>query len=52
MVQPSYDMGGLAMEMLIRKMKDGETQNKEVVLEHELVIRESTSQTAGQGRNR
>jgi len=40
--QPNYDMGCIAMEMLIKEMKEGRKDTKEVVVEHELVIREST----------
>ncbi|OPX44050.1 HTH-type transcriptional repressor CytR [Ruminiclostridium hungatei] len=41
-VQPSYDMGCIAMEMLIKEMKEDAKNNREVIIEHELVIREST----------
>ncbi len=45
-VQPSYDMGCIAMEMLIKKMKGVAKSNQEVIIEHELVIRESTVKSA------
>lgn len=40
--QPTYDMGCMAMEQLIKEMKNEEQRKKEIILEHELIIREST----------
>lgn len=45
-IQPNYDMGCVAMEMLIKEMKDGVKNKQEIVLEHELVIRQSTVKSA------
>ena len=40
--QPKYDLGCTAMELLLRKMHDGLKEPVDIVLENELVIREST----------
>lgn len=44
--QPNYDMGCIAMELLIKEMKDNAKNKQEIVIEHELVIRESTVKSA------
>lgn len=41
-VQPTYEMGCTAMEILIKEMKSDTKNIQEIVLEHEVVIREST----------
>lgn len=40
--QPKYDMGCFAMELLLKRIKEGYKESKEVFLEYELIIREST----------
>lgn len=40
--QPNYDMGCIAMNLLIKEMKDGVKNQQEIIVEHELVVREST----------
>lgn len=40
--QPRYDMGKTAMRLLLKKIKDRESADDLVILEHELIIREST----------
>ncbi len=40
--QPKYDMGCVAMELLLKGISGEETMQKTIVLEHELIIREST----------
>lgn len=41
-VQPNYDMGCTAMEVLIKEMSADKKNIQEIILEHELMIREST----------
>ena len=40
--QPTYDIGCTAMKLLLEKMKNSDAGNRKVVLEHSLIIREST----------
>lgn len=40
--QPKYDMGRVAMDLLIRHMTGAQKKAENICLEHELVIREST----------
>lgn len=40
--QPKYDMGCLAMELLLRQIREGYKEHKGTFLEYELIIREST----------
>lgn len=40
--QPQYDMGSIAMNMLLDQIKGKEKKVQQIILEHELVIREST----------
>jgi len=40
--QPKYDLGCAAMEMLLAQIQGKPFETKEVVLEHELIIRQST----------
>lgn len=40
--QPMNDLGGVAMEILLRQIKGENREPENVVLEHELIIREST----------
>ena len=40
--QPKYDIGALAMKQLLKQIKTGSKDPKKIVLEHDLIIREST----------
>jgi LacI family transcriptional regulator, repressor for deo operon, udp, cdd, tsx, nupC, and nupG len=40
--QPKYDMGCLSMQLLLKQIKGGTAEIDEIILEHELVIRQST----------
>ncbi|MGB9678422.1 MAG: LacI family DNA-binding transcriptional regulator [Thermoanaerobacteraceae bacterium] len=40
--QPKYDLGCYAMELLLKQIKDGLKERENIILEHELIIREST----------
>ncbi len=40
--QPRYDLGKISMEMLLELIKNETVSTREVYLEHELIIREST----------
>lgn len=40
--QPKYDLGCTAMEMLLKQIQGKKNEPKEILLEHELVIRQST----------
>lgn len=40
--QPSYQLGYQASELLVEKIKFPDTQNKKIVLETQLIVREST----------
>lgn len=42
--QPKYELGCTAMELLLAQIKGGLKKPKYVLLEHELVVRESTSE--------
>lgn len=40
--QPKYDMGCIAMELLLKQIKSGNKEPQYIFLEHELIIRETT----------
>ena len=40
--QPRYDLGRVAMEIMLERIKNNEAESRRVFLEHNLIIREST----------